>query len=43
MDIATAWALVTATAVHHNMYFAAEMTVSIAPIKRECFRASTVV
>ena len=29
IDIATARALVTATAVHHNMYFAAEMTVLI--------------
>ncbi len=28
-DIATARAMVTATAVHHNMYFAAEMTVLI--------------
>jgi hypothetical protein len=28
-DVATARAMVTATAVHHNMYFAADMTVLI--------------
>jgi hypothetical protein len=32
-DIATALALVTATAVHHNMYFAADMTVLIDAIQ----------
>jgi hypothetical protein len=43
IDIATAWALVTATAVHHNMYFVAEMTVLIDANQAGMFERNTVV